>query len=82
MTLGFKVPFSTMTTNKSTAKILNTTYIYSTGRDNEKLCYILTEIDEKPAIALTLVLGKNHYTGNVVFLLAVFFLVEKTEAKF
>lgn len=43
---------------------------------------ILTEIDEKPAIALTLVLGKNHYTGNVVFLLAVFFLVEKIEAKF
>lgn len=82
MTLGFKIPFSIMTTNKSTAKILNTTYIYSIGRDNEKLCYILTEIDEKPAIALTLVLGKNHYTGNVVFLLAVFFLVEKIEAKF
>jgi hypothetical protein len=43
---------------------------------------ILTEIDEKPAIALTLVLGKNHYTGNVVFLLAVLFLVEKTKANF
>lgn len=39
MTLGFKIPFSIMTTNKSTAKILNTTYIYSIGRDNEKLCY-------------------------------------------
>ena len=43
---------------------------------------ILTEIDEKPAIALALVLGKNHYTGNVVLLLAVLFLVEKTKAKF
>lgn len=42
---------------------------------------ILTEIDEKPAIALALVLGKNHYTGNVVLLLAVLFLVEKTKAK-
>ena len=38
---------------------------------------ILTEIDEKPAIALTLVLGKNHYAGNVVLLLAVLFLVKK-----
>lgn len=43
---------------------------------------ILTEIDEKPAVALTLVLGKNHYTGDIVFLLAVLFLVENTEAKF
>lgn len=41
---------------------------------------ILTEIDEKPPIALALVLGKNHYTGNVIFLLTVLFLVEKTKA--
>lgn len=40
---------------------------------------ILTEIDEKPPIALALVLGKNHYTGNVIFLLTVLFLVEKTK---
>lgn len=42
---------------------------------------ILTEIDEKPAIALTLVLGKYHYTGNIVFLLTVFFLAKKMEIK-
>lgn len=40
---------------------------------------ILTEVNEEPAIALTLVLGKNHYTGNVVLLLAVLLLVEKRE---
>lgn len=40
---------------------------------------ILTEIDEKPPIALALVLGKNHYTGNVIFLLTVLFLVKKTK---
>jgi hypothetical protein len=43
---------------------------------------ILTEIDEKPAVALTLVLGKNHYTGDIVFLLAVLFLVENKKASF
>lgn len=42
---------------------------------------ILTEIDEKPAIALALVLWENHYTRDVVFLLAVLFLVEKVRGK-
>lgn len=42
---------------------------------------ILTEVDEKPAVALALVLGENHYTGDIVFLLAVLLLVGNTEAK-
>lgn len=39
---------------------------------------ILTEIDEKPPIAFA-ILGKNHYTGNVILLLTVLFLVKKTK---
>lgn len=39
----------------------------------------LTEIDEEPAVALALVLGKNHYAGNVVLLLAVLLLVRERE---
>lgn len=40
---------------------------------------LLTEIDEEPAVALALVLGKNHDAGNVVFLLAVLLLVKEGE---
>lgn len=42
---------------------------------------MLTEINEEPAIALALVLGKNHYAGNVVLLLAVLLLVKGRKRK-
>lgn len=61
-------------------------YIYPTTPQEERMRKyvnaILTEIDEKSAVALTLVLGKNHYARDIVFLLTMLFLVEKTEAKF
>lgn len=61
-------------------------YIHPTTPQEERMRKyvnaILTEIDEKSAVALTLVLGKNHYARDIVFLLAMLFLVEKTEAKF
>ena len=63
-------------------KILHVQPKESPHEDTMKSSYvtiILTEIDEKPPIALALVLGKNHYTGNVIFLLTVLFLVKKTK---
>jgi hypothetical protein len=39
---------------------------------------LLTEVDEEAAVALALVLGKNHDAGHVVLLLTVF-LLERRE---
>lgn len=52
-------------------------YPINSSQDHEsKIIPSLTEINEKPSKSLPLVLGHDHYAGDIVLLLAELFLRE------